>query len=72
MNNLINTLYWNAWAKLDVNEENGAEAIEWIAMVAVLLIILLAMSPILEDGGIGWAGDIVDLVGEWVANFAAP
>ncbi len=69
MNSLINTLYWNIWAQLDVTEEDGAEAIEWIAMVAVILIILLAMEPLMSAGGTTWAGEIVAAVSSWIAKF---
>jgi len=73
MNNLLNTLYWNVWAQLgplDAQEEEGAEAIEWIAMVAVILILLLAVQPIFQQGGTTIGGEIVSAISTWIAKFA--
>ncbi len=72
MNNLMNTTYWTLWAKLgklDLREEAGAEAIEWIAMVAVILILLLALQPIFQQGGQSIGSQSVDSVLKWIKKF---
>lgn len=73
MNNLVNSFYFNVYKRfspIDFNEERGAEAVEWVAMVAVLITLLLAVSAGFSGGGerigttvvnsiVSWAGKII-------------
>ena len=73
MNNLVNTAYFGTWKRLpsfDLKEERGAEAIEWIAMVAVILIMLLALQPVFQRGGRTIGTSIVSQIAAWIAKFA--
>lgn len=50
-----------------LQEEDGAETIEWIAFVAVLLILLLMVAPVFNSGGSGIGGGVVAAANEYVA-----
>ena len=71
MNKLLHT-YLNALATVNQfnNEEEGAEAIEWIAMVAVILILLLAVSQIFGSSGGDIGTKIISAIGVWIAKFS--
>lgn len=70
MNKLMTALYVNVYNQLTaLREEDGAEAIEWIAMVAVILILLLAAEPIFNTGGTTIATQIVAAITQWIAKF---
>lgn len=68
MNNLVNTLYFKAYQKVtsvNLNEERGAEAVEWVAMVAIIITLLLAVSTGFASGGEGIGTAIVNSVVSW-------
>lgn len=72
MNTLINNIYWTVWAKLsaiDPREEDGAEAVEWIAMVAILMIVLFALNTAFGGAAPDWAKNITASVTKWVTQF---
>ena len=72
MNTLINNIYWNVWTKLaavDPREEDGAEAVEWIAMVAILMIVLFAINNIFGSESTTWAQSIADGITAWIETF---
>ncbi|MFN8440451.1 MAG: hypothetical protein U0175_06780 [Caldilineaceae bacterium] len=49
------------------HEEEGSESIEWIALLAVLLILLLAVTPVFGNGGSQIGSEIVSATGKYVA-----
>ncbi|MCE7980722.1 MAG: hypothetical protein DYG89_05975 [Caldilinea sp. CFX5] len=70
MNKLMTALSVNVYNQLAaLREEEGAEAIEWIAMVAVILILLLAAEPIFNTGGTTIANQIITAITQWIAKF---
>lgn len=72
MNNLINKTYWTVWANLrylDPRDEQGIETIEWIAVAAVVLILLLAVQTIFDPMGYLVGMAIVAAILEWIGKF---
>ncbi|MFN8440455.1 MAG: hypothetical protein U0175_06800 [Caldilineaceae bacterium] len=71
LNTLTLALYCDIRSRLAQinNEEDGAEAIEWIAMVAVILILLLAVEPLFKQGGTTIGGEIIAAVSKWIKKF---
>lgn len=72
MNSLLNQYYWQLRTRLAsvaLDEEDGAEAIEWIAVVAVILILLLAIEPIFSQGGTTIGQQIIAAVTDWIGKF---
>jgi Flp pilus assembly pilin Flp len=67
-NTLINTIYWTIWSKLPTfrDEENGAEAIEWIALVAVLVLLIMGLWTVVGEQREAIAQQVVCGVKKWV------
>ena len=72
MNKLLHT-YLNALATVNQfnNEEEGAEAIEWIAMVAVILILLLLVGNVFQSQGQSVGTLIIDAIKVWITKFTS-
>ena len=70
MNKLLHT-YLNALATVNQfnNEEEGAEAIEWIAMVAVILILLLVVGQVFQSEGTNVGQAIIGAITTWIGKF---
>lgn len=72
MNDMLNKVYWTTWANLgnlDPREEQGVETIEWIAVAAVILILLLAVQQIFKPGGVAIGSLIIVAIIEWIQKF---
>ena len=52
-----------------LHEETGAELPEWIAMVAIVLILLLAASSVFSTGGAQIATEVTTAVQSWAARW---
>lgn len=60
------------WLKSQIirlNDERGAETIEWIAMVAVLLILFTSVWSIFEDKGSSLGEQIIITISHWIQKF---
>ena len=52
-----------------IQVETGAELPEWIAMIAVVLILLLAITPVFSSGGNQIGSEITAAVQDWVGDW---
>ena len=57
---------WIARSLEKLNREEGAEAIEWIAMAAVVVILLAAMSFVFKPGGKAIGELIINAIKMWI------
>ena len=53
LNKTLNWAYWQVWATLAVanDDETGAEVIEWIALVAILVFLMTFVYATIQNGG---------------------
>lgn len=68
---MLTNLYWKLWlqfANLEAAEEDGAEAIEWIAMVAVVVVLLIAVQSAFGAGGEGLGSQIISLITDFITR----
>lgn len=68
---MLTNLYWKLWlqlANLDAAEEDGAEAIEWIAMVAVVVVLLIAVQSAFSSQGQGLGSQIINLITSFITS----